>query len=322
MSVAGDGPDRSVVDQSSTVTVDPDTPNFAFDGFPEPSRRSVRWIRPRGIAERRPPSRSASAIRSPAVPPSTAGTSAVFARTAGERGRHVPRSAGQETALVVRELTKVYGSGPLAVSAVRHVTFEVTRGEVVLIMGPSGSGKTTLLLMLGAMLRPTAGSVVIDGTDITQVPERKLPRIRSTHLGFVFQDFNLLSALSAAENVALACNLAGVRGRRAYERARLLLERVDLGHRMRARPDQLSGGEKQRVALARALANDPPVLLADEPTANLDSAHGREIGELLRRLADEDQRTSLIVTHDDRLVRFADRTLWLEDGVLHQRGHR
>ncbi len=151
---------------------------------------------------------------------------------------------------------------------------------------------------------------------MSSVPERQLPRVRARHLGFIFQDFNLLSALTAQENVELACNLAGVRGRRAAARAGELLERVGLGHRLGFRPHQLSGGEKQRVAVARALANDPPLLLADEPTANLDSAHGKSIGQLLRRLADEDGRTSLIVTHDDRLTEIADRVLWLEDGTI------
>ncbi|MFN8038382.1 MAG: ABC transporter ATP-binding protein [Acidimicrobiales bacterium] len=230
--------------------------------------------------------------------------------------------ATRARALTVTGLTKVYGEGSLAVTAVEDVTFALAHGEVTLIMGPSGSGKTTLLLMLGAMLRPTAGSVVIGGTDVTAAPERRLPRLRAAKLGFVFQDFNLLGALTAQENVELACNLAGVRGRDAASRARSLLERVDLGHRVQARPAQLSGGEKQRVALARALANDPPLLLADEPTANLDSAHGREIAELVRRLADEDGRTSLIVTHDDRLRPYADRVLRLEDGRVHSEEDR
>ncbi len=234
-----------------------------------------------------------------------------------------PRTAPgvhRPAAIEVRELTKVYGQGSLAVPAVQDVSFTVRDGEVVLIMGPSGSGKTTLLLLLGAMLRPTSGTVLIGGTDVGATPERQLPRLRARHLGFVFQDFNLLSALDATENVALACNLAGVRGRAAAARSQRLLERVGLAHRADFRPSQLSGGETQRVAIARALANDPPLVLADEPTANLDSAHGREIGSLLRRLADEDGRTSLVVTHDDRLAGIADRILWLEDGHLHDGG--
>ena len=185
-------------------------------------------------------------------------------------------------------------------------------------MGPSGSGKTTLLLMLGAMLRPTSGSVVIDGVDLATAPERRLPRCGPRHLGFIFQDFNLLSALTARENVELACNLAGTVGRAARHRATDLLGRVGLGHRLDFRPDQLSGGEKQRVAIARALANNPTVLLADEPTANLDSGHGREIARLLRRLAEEDGRSIVIVSHDDRSREVADRVLWLEDGAFRE----
>jgi putative ABC transport system ATP-binding protein len=222
------------------------------------------------------------------------------------------------TAISVRQLTKTFGEGDIAVHAVAKIDLDVAAGEVVLVMGPSGSGKTTLLLMLGAMLRPTSGSVFIDGIDLAAAPERRLPALRATHLGFIFQDFNLLSALTALENVELACNLAGTTGRAARDRGTELLERVGLGHRLRFRPDQLSGGEKQRVAIARALANNPTVLLADEPTANLDSGHGREVARLLRRLAEEDGRTIVIVSHDERLREVADRVLWLEDGAFHE----
>ena len=225
-------------------------------------------------------------------------------------------AVGSPTAVSVRQLTKTFGDGDLAVHAVRGVDLDVRAGEVVLIMGPSGSGKTTLLLMLGAMLRPTSGSVVVDGVDLATAPERRLPSLRASHLGFIFQDFNLLGALSALENVELACNLAGTAGRAAHDRGTELLERVGLANRLSFRPDQLSGGEKQRVAIARALANDPTVLLADEPTANLDSGHGREIARLLRRLAEEDGRSIVIVSHDDRLREVADRVLWLEDGTF------
>ena len=218
----------------------------------------------------------------------------------------------------VRDLTKTYGDGDLAVAAVRHVDLDIDPGEVVLIMGPSGSGKTTLLLMLGAMLRPTSGSVVVDDTDVASAPERILPPLRAKHFGFVFQDFNLLSALDTVENVELACNLAGVTGRAARQRATELLTRLGLGDRLRFRPDQLSGGEKQRVAIARALANDATLILADEPTANLDSGNGREIARLLRRLASEEGRTVIIVSHDSRLKEIADRVLWLEDGAFRE----
>jgi putative ABC transport system ATP-binding protein len=223
-----------------------------------------------------------------------------------------------DPSIAVRHLTKTYGEGSTAVHAVQDVSLDVDPGEVVLIMGPSGSGKTTVLLMLGAMLRPTSGSIVIDGIDLASTPERKLPALRAKHLGFIFQDFNLLAALSALENVEIACNLAGVTGRAARTRATDRLEHVGLGDRLNFRPDQLSGGEKQRVAVARALANDPTVILADEPTANLDSSHGRDIARLLRQLARERSCSIVMVSHDDRLKEIADRTLWLEDGAFRQ----
>ena len=236
----------------------------------------------------------------------------------------VPRRApipASRPVLLVRGLTKTYGGDATKVQAVNGIDLEVRAGELLLIMGPSGSGKTTLLLMLGALLRPTAGSITVTGADqadveLASAPEKALPQLRAHTFGFIFQDYALLDALSAEENVAVACNIAGVAGRPARARARLLLERVGLGHRAGARPSQLSGGEQQRVAVARALANDPPVVLADEPTANLDAARGRELARLLRRVADEDGRAVVIVSHDDRLREVADRVLWLEDGVF------
>jgi len=213
-----------------------------------------------------------------------------------------------------RALTKTFGQGEVQVQAVRGIDLEVRRGEVVLIMGASGSGKTTLLSMLGAMLRPTSGRVEVDGVDLATLPESKLPEFRTRRFGFVFQDFNLLSALSAEENVEFALNLAGVTGRRARERAGRLLDGLGLAGRRRFRPDKLSGGEKQRVAIARALANEPAVILADEPTANLDSKIGHEIARLLRRIASEERRSVVIVSHDARLKEIADRVLWMEDG--------
>ena len=218
----------------------------------------------------------------------------------------------------IGQLTKTYGQGDLAVEAVRHIDLDIEPGEVLLVMGPSGSGKTTLLLMLGAMLRPTSGSITIDGTDLATAPERALPPLRARHFGFVFQDFNLLTALTALENVELACNLAGRTGRAARQRATELLTRLGLGNRLGFRPGRLSGGEKQRVAIARALANDASVILADEPTANLDSSHGHDIARLLRQIATDDGRSVVIVSHDDRLKEIADRILWLEDGQFRE----
>ena len=225
--------------------------------------------------------------------------------------------------LTVRGLTKTYGSGETTVDAVRAVDLDIASGEVLLVMGPSGSGKTTLLLMLGALLRPTAGSITVTDrhgseVDIAAAPEKQLPELRSRTFGFIFQDYALLDALSATENIAVAANLAGITGLPAHQRATELLRRVGLTHRSAARPSQMSGGEQQRVAVARALANDPPVLLADEPTANLDASRGRDLARLLRKLADEDHRSVVIVSHDERLREIADRVLWLEDGQFRQ----
>jgi putative ABC transport system ATP-binding protein len=240
------------------------------------------------------------------------------------RGDHRPAShSADPEVMTVRGLTKTYGSGDTAVDAVRAVDLDLASGEVLLVMGPSGSGKTTLLLMLGALLRPTAGSITVtsrDGidVDIAAAREKELPALRSRTFGFIFQDYALLDALTATENIAVAANLAGTTGPPAHQRARELLERVGLAHRAAARPSQMSGGEQQRVAVARALANDPPVLLADEPTANLDASRGRDLARLLRQLADEDRRSIVIVSHDDRLREIADRVLWLEDGQFAQ----
>jgi putative ABC transport system ATP-binding protein len=216
----------------------------------------------------------------------------------------------------IRHLSKVFGEGETRVEAVRDVELELARGEIVLVMGPSGSGKTTLLSMLGGLLRPSAGEIVIDRVDIAALPERELPPFRARTFGFIFQDFNLLAALHARENVEVALNLDGVRGGAAHERATTLLDALGLAARREFAVEQLSGGEKQRVAIARAIANHPALILADEPTANLDSAHGAETMRLLRRLAKEEGTTVVIVSHDERLREVADRVLWLEDGRL------
>lgn len=217
-------------------------------------------------------------------------------------------------ALDVRGVSKQFGDGETAVTAVRGVSLAVEPGEVVLIMGPSGSGKTTLLSMMGALLKPTSGSIHLDATEISALSEGRLPDIRLRQFGFVFQDFNLLSALSVLENVALVAELAGAKPRRARERAAASLTALGLGERLHFLPEKLSGGEKQRVAIARALINDPTVILADEPTANLDSKIGHEIMRLLRRIAKDQGRSVVIVSHDERIRDIADRVLWLEDG--------
>jgi putative ABC transport system ATP-binding protein len=218
--------------------------------------------------------------------------------------------------LRVERLTKVFGSGPTLVRAVDGVDFECPEGEITLIMGPSGSGKTTLLSMIGAILRPTSGRIEIAGTEITALRPRELARARRELVGFVFQTFNLLESLSALENVEIALNLAGVHGHRATARATDLLLEAGLGERLRFNARDLSAGERQRVAIARALANQPQLLLADEPTANLDSEHGRAVMRLLRELTRERRSAAVVVSHDPRLAAAADRVLWLVDGKL------
>ena len=218
--------------------------------------------------------------------------------------------------LAVRAVTKRFGDDDQAVDAVRGVGLTVDPGEVVLIMGPSGSGKTTLLSMMGALLKPTTGSIHLNGTAISDLSERQLPGIRLRELGFIFQDFNLLSALTVLENVALVAELAGARSQAAKATAGTLLTELGLADRLDFLPEKLSGGEKQRVAIARALVNNPSLILADEPTANLDSRIGHEIMRLLRRIAKEQGRSVVIVSHDQRIRDIADRVLWLEDGQL------
>jgi putative ABC transport system ATP-binding protein len=224
--------------------------------------------------------------------------------------------------LQVTRVSKRYGSAATEVIAVRQVSLTVAPGEIVLIMGPSGSGKTTLLSMLGALLKPSEGEIRLNGMVINTLAENRLPEVRLRRFGFIFQDFNLLSALSALENVAIVAELAGARRKEARRRAKVLLEELGLGGRLNFLPEKLSGGEKQRVAIARALINEPAVILADEPTANLDSKIGHEIMRLLRRIARRNTsahvqaRSVVIVSHDQRIKDIADRVLWLEDGEL------
>ena len=231
--------------------------------------------------------------------------------------------------LRVSNVTKVFGRGDTAVRAVDGVSFSVPVGQLLLIMGPSGSGKTTLLTIIGGLLRPTSGSVLVDGVDVTKLNAGQLVPLRRRSVGFVFQSFNLWESLTARENVELPLNMAGVKGRAARDRATRLLEERGLKHRLGFRSRDLSGGEKQRVSIARALANEPLLLLADEPTANLDSAHGREIMGLLRDIARGGDssagpgggRAVIVVSHDQRIREVADRVLWLEDGRIRDIGH-
>jgi putative ABC transport system ATP-binding protein len=226
-------------------------------------------------------------------------------------------NAMAETAMRLEDVTKTYGDGAAAVRAVDSVSLEVAQGELALVQGPSGSGKTTLLAMCGALLRPSSGRVWLGDTEVTGRSERELPEVRLRHVGFIFQSANLLTNLTALENVRVVMEAAGARG--ADERARALLDELQLGPRLKMLPEKLSGGERQRVAIARALANDPPVLLADEPTANLDSKAGYQLMHTLEVMAKERGKTVMAVTHDRRIEDVADRVLWLEDGRLSDR---
>ncbi|MEK7142802.1 MAG: ABC transporter ATP-binding protein [Patescibacteria group bacterium] len=220
--------------------------------------------------------------------------------------------------LKIKNLTKVYGSGHTAVRAVENVSLNIEEGEIVLIMGPSGSGKTTLITMAGALLKPTSGEVIINGGRVSDLKEKDLARVRLNKLGFVFQSFNLLSSLGALENVAVPLIAAGVRRKAALAQARIGLEKLGLGKRLGNLPRDLSGGEKQRVSVARAMVNNPKLILADEPTANLDSKTGREVMELLCSTACRERRTVVIVSHDQRLKDIAHRVIWFEDGKITQ----
>jgi putative ABC transport system ATP-binding protein len=218
--------------------------------------------------------------------------------------------------LAMEGVTKVYGSGDAATKALDNVDFNAQPGEVVVIMGPSGAGKTTFLTIAGALLRPTSGKVSISGQDITDLGERDLPDVRREKIGFVFQAFNLLESLTALENVMLVMTPERARGKAGMGRATELMSIMGLSHRLRSLPKNLSGGEKQRVAIARALSNNPDLILADEPTANLDSKRGREVMLLLKQIANEMQKAVVIVSHDHRIREVASRIVWLEDGTF------
>jgi putative ABC transport system ATP-binding protein len=223
----------------------------------------------------------------------------------------------KQVVLSVEGVTKVYGSGDRAVTALDDVSLEAHAAEVVLVMGPSGSGKTTLLTIAGALLRPTQGRVRVCGTDITGLDEDRLASIRRDRIGFIYQSFNLLEALTALENVRLVTAAEAHNGVLPRDWAKEHLDMLGLGHRLNYLPKQMSDGEKQRVAIARALAKDPALLLADEPTANLDAQRGHAVMELLRQKALEMGKAVVIVSHDHRIRDVADRVVLLEDGRLH-----
>jgi putative ABC transport system ATP-binding protein len=215
--------------------------------------------------------------------------------------------------LELRQVSKVYGSGPTEVRALWEVDLSVARGELVAIMGPSGSGKSTLLLIAGSLEEPTSGDVVVDGAVLSGMSNDDLARLRRRSIGYVFQDFNLLPALTAVENVALPLELDGVGARAAHATGRQALEELGLGDRARRYPDELSGGERQRLAIARAVVGNRRVLLADEPTGALDSVNGEAVMRLVRRACQRGV-TGVVVTHNAQAASWADRVVFLRDG--------
>jgi putative ABC transport system ATP-binding protein len=218
--------------------------------------------------------------------------------------------------IAVRQLTKTYAEGSTGTVALRGVDLDVHAGELLMLMGPSGSGKTTLLSIMGCILTATSGSIRVAGREVTGLREKELPAIRLEHIGFVFQGFNLFPTLTAGENVELMLDLKGVSAALAKKRAQELLDQVGLGAKYASFPADLSGGQKQRVAIARALAGDPGIILADEPTAALDSHTGRNVMEMMSELAHKRGRAVVIVTHDSRVLSFADRIVKIEDGAI------
>jgi len=225
-------------------------------------------------------------------------------------------AAVAQPVIEAENLTKVYSEGRVEVVAVDGVSLALRAGEMVAVLGPSGSGKTTLLSMLGFLLVPTSGTIRLLGRTVEATRQSILPGLRRQHIGFIFQAFNLLAALTALENILVALRLKGITGAPARREAETLLKRVGLGDRMHFLPRDLSGGQKQRVAIARALTGSPSLILADEPTANLDSRSGQAVVELMREVTKEGQRAVALVTHDTRIFNVVDRVIQMEDGRL------
>lgn len=216
----------------------------------------------------------------------------------------------------VKNLSKVYGSGEIKVTALDSINLTIEQGQFVAVMGPSGCGKSTLLHLIGGLDRPTDGSVFIEGSDIAKMSDNTLTELRRRKMGFIFQFFNLIPVLDAIENTALPLILDGVKPELARSKASEWLSRNKLDGRGKHRPDELSGGQQQRVAISRAMVSDPVIILADEPTGNLDSRSGDEIATTLRKIVTDWKRTVLMVTHDPRIAAYADRIIFLKDGKV------
>ena len=219
-------------------------------------------------------------------------------------------------ALEALDVTKIYGTGTTAVTAVDQVSFSVRRGEFVALVGPSGSGKTSMLAMLAGLLRPTSGQIIIASQDVSRMCEAKRTRFRGRYIGFSFQANNLVPYLNALENVELMLRLNGKLNRVNRQRARDLLTRLGLGERLKNRPGQLSGGQQQRVAIARALIHEPEVVLADEPTASLDTERAHQVVQTFAELIHEQDRAGIMVTHDLRMCKYVDRVIQMVDGRI------
>ncbi|RKY59152.1 MAG: ABC transporter ATP-binding protein [Candidatus Latescibacterota bacterium] len=220
----------------------------------------------------------------------------------------------RQTVVRTEDVRKVYQMGAVEVEALKGITLEVYAGEYISIMGPSGSGKTTLFNMIGGLDKPTSGRVYIDEVDVAQLDAYELAWLRCRKIGYIFQTFNLIPVMSALENVMLPMIFARMTSDDAREKAAALLERVGLGDRLLHKPYELSGGQQQRVAVARAMANDPAIILADEPTGNLDLKTGTEIIELLKQMNEESGVTIISATHDHKMLSVSDRVLWIRDG--------
>lgn len=226
------------------------------------------------------------------------------------------REAGSKPLLVANDIEKVFGTGAGEVKVLKGVHLDLLPGELTLLMGPSGSGKTTLLSILGCILRQTSGNLEIAGSSTNNLSPEGMADLRRHHVGFVFQSYNLFPTLTAVENVMLALDVRGRLPADAPQRAKSALESVGLSHRINTYPAKLSGGEKQRVAIARALAGSPSVILADEPTAALDSENGQAVMQLMSDVSKDKSRAVLCVTHDHRILKYADRIIRIEDGVI------
>jgi putative ABC transport system ATP-binding protein len=235
-------------------------------------------------------------------------------KASAAKSSQAAQAAASETAVEAQDLHRVYRMGNVEVPALAGVSLKVRRGEFIVILGVSGSGKSTLLHLLGGLDRPTQGSVLVEGQDLSQLSDNQLAEVRLRKIGFVFQFFNLMPQLTAQANVELPLYIAEVPAKKAQARAAELLTMVGLAERTTHRPSELSGGEQQRVAIARALANDPKIILADEPTGNLDTTNGAEVIQLLRKINQSQGQTVIIVGHDLRLTTVADRVIEMRDG--------